>query len=535
MLLLVMQLSASVEALFGSQGNIFGRGGYGDLQRSYNAWQSSVFIRGKGLYYTQTSKSSKTGMMMSKKGSSKNYYIKYYTPIPTHLRPSQPKPSSQQPSRAPVYRPTPSPVATPGTVQPSAVATEPTPLPTVSIVSGPPQVEITNAPGGEPSTSPLPAFVPTAVPAGTTAPNTVPVGTMAPTAVDTALPTPLDSMEPPQMNTNGPTTETTIDANLEPSDVPSSVPTVPMDGSTGSPSVPITPETTVPSTSGPQSLSPMPSLPRRTSPPIAAEGAVSASAFQLTYEFEGIPTAQDFATAEALTLTYLQTVFTDFFDLNVGVDMIEFIGFPLGEALSPARVGYQVTARFSQDSDPVPSTFELDGVIQTAMQQPQVQDLLDELQALPPSNPFSQTSDIIYFSSTSALSLSQEKPEDGTSAGPIKGPPRGYYDESPESRLSPAAIGCIVGLLVTVFIVAGVVYHRRKKARKNQRPSSMLSLTERATDETLKRNPIARLYYRLRNERRAKVRAKPLTRIERLRYREARSANFGSPSVPADV
>lgn len=231
-----------------------------------------------------------------------------------------------------------------------------------------------------------------------------------------------------------------------------------------------------------------------------------ASAFSVTYFFDdGSPQASDFTAAERITLDHVQTVVTDFYAQFPSITLEDFAGFGLGRATGPARVGYDVIARFALDSNPFPTREELDFVVASAFQPPLDQELLNALTQLPPSNPFSQTTAVEYNSQTGTadrLVNLIEARERGSSD----------YNASAESdnRRRRVTIAVVSALLATVAVaslaVAGMRYYKMTKLTQPI-PSR--------NDPTspFRSGPAAAVYYRVRNR---------MEQIERKRRREQR-------------
>jgi hypothetical protein len=146
---------------------------------------------------------------------------------------------------------------------------------------------------------------------------------------------------------------------------------------------------------------------------------VTSNSFTVTYTTPtsgGNPSGADFLQAEAVTLQYLQAYIRTFFSANPFLHIDSFHGSVLGTAISPARVGYNVGVTFSSQSSQLPSQQDLDNIIQTALSQPAVQQLLTELQKLPTSNALSGTTAVAYTAGMALKSVQPISTEDQVSA-----------------------------------------------------------------------------------------------------------------------
>jgi hypothetical protein len=74
----------------------------------------------------------------------------------------------------------------------------------------------------------------------------------------------------------------------------------------------------------------------------------------------------------------------------------DFVGVGVLNEVNPIRIGYEGMAVFDE-SGSTPSQENVDLLILTAFQQPNVATLLNMLQALPAGNPFSSTSSVQYI------------------------------------------------------------------------------------------------------------------------------------------
>jgi len=126
--------------------------------------------------------------------------------------------------------------------------------------------------------------------------------------------------------------------------------------------------------------------------------------------------------------------------------MTDFVGVQIAnnEDGDPAEIGYEIIAVFDEDSEVIPSSGDLDTLIETALLPTVVDSLLAELALLEQANPFSGTTSVEY----SKLS----EPNGGTIS----------TSEATSSLLLPF-IGSFVGALIVASGIIGVVRYRRRK------------------------------------------------------------------------
>ncbi|GKZ00079.1 hypothetical protein MPSEU_000961300 [Mayamaea pseudoterrestris] len=336
-----------------------------------------------------------------------------------------------------------------------------------------------------------PIFSTTAPTASAQAPSVAPIlqspifSTTAPTAIEAPVASPVTNPPAPTANTEVPSVapilqqpvfETTAPtAGLTPVASPvvtTSAPSTSMISvpPVTSPVVQPTVTTSAP-TSGTASEAPQAS-PVASTPPQASEtpaagpttittpgpggSSVDATPFSATYEgVTGSPSAEDCDAAAEITRTYLQTAFTDFFATNPFVSLDTFNVESFGCTANPARIAYQATAVFTNDSDPsaLPVTIDLDSLLQVAFQQPMVTELTTELAALPAANPFASTSSVTY--STSAAAAQSREPTTVTALS------------QQGTSQQHVAIGFAASVCTFVFLAMAVL-RRRMRGNKRQ-------------------------------------------------------------------
>jgi hypothetical protein len=117
-----------------------------------------------------------------------------------------------------------------------------------------------------------------------------------------------------------------------------------------------------------------------------------------------VPTPENFDAAAAATSAYLQTSVEEFYSQSPFSEVVGFSGIATGDngAGDPAVISFDVTLIFSPDSAVVPTPDALDVLVDTALSPPAVNKLLEQLSALGPDNPFSNTVNAEYSPGSTA-------------------------------------------------------------------------------------------------------------------------------------
>jgi hypothetical protein len=253
----------------------------------------------------------------------------------------------------------------PGSTQPSGLNPRPTPVAVTPIVSPVP-----------PIVSPPVMVVPT--PVIISPPVNVPIGPDAATEAPTVF-----------GDTNAPTLEQTA--------LRTELPTSP-GSDTLNPSLAIMTESpTAAATISATTQSP--ALTTVAPSPIApvAGNVVPASPFSITYSTDAGATPVQLEEAAAVTLDYLETYIISQFDLSTATVLDDFMGMLTGSDAGTNTASFDATAIFSETSSFLPSTADVDALMQAAFSPPLVIGLLTALATeLSPSNPLSGTTEITY-------------------------------------------------------------------------------------------------------------------------------------------
>jgi hypothetical protein len=151
----------------------------------------------------------------------------------------------------------------------------------------------------------------------------------------------------------------------------------------------------------------------------------------------------------------------------------EFVGAGVLTEVDPIRIGYEGMAVFGENSEFPPSQEDVDILILTAFQEPNVSTLLGMLQALPAENPFSGTTSVQYIQ---GMQLSV--PARNRNGGPA----RTRNGDSGSSSTSTATVVAIVGAFVLAFLLIGLVLRRRLRARDSLKKYLPAPIDFRARD-----------------------------------------------------
>jgi hypothetical protein len=124
--------------------------------------------------------------------------------------------------------------------------------------------------------------------------------------------------------------------------------------------------------------------------------AVPVTRFEVDYKTTGTVNDFQFGEAEKITLDYLRQFMEQQFSFNSMTDLIDFRGTLVEKDNAATIATYDVTLIFSKGSIAAPSSEEADLLVFAAFNQPFVQELIKQLQALSAQNPFSQTNAVTY-------------------------------------------------------------------------------------------------------------------------------------------
>lgn len=135
-----------------------------------------------------------------------------------------------------------------------------------------------------------------------------------------------------------------------------------------------------------------------TSPPTSFNSISSRSSpYSITYSpSSDTPTPDDLNELTSLTQSYLEEYMTSFFGKTALTDLDNFLTIMVRDAFvegEPVLVQYQSNGLFSEESIFIPVTREIDNLIQDAFGD---ESYLEQVRALPTSNPFRQTETIAF-------------------------------------------------------------------------------------------------------------------------------------------
>jgi hypothetical protein len=178
---------------------------------------------------------------------------------------------------------------------------------------------------------------------------------------------------------------------------------------------------------------------------------IQATPFSVTYTLDTMddPSKNNFDEVADLTITYLQSFVADFFGQNQ-YQLIRVSGNQIANTGTgdPATIGFEIVAVFSEESEIMPTQADIDVTIDSALSEPEVDNLIDQLKVLEVENPFFNTANITYTNISRPASDSTQASNDKSSN---------------DSHVSGVVIGALAALLI--LITAGilvVVRHRRK-------------------------------------------------------------------------
>jgi hypothetical protein len=127
-------------------------------------------------------------------------------------------------------------------------------------------------------------------------------------------------------------------------------------------------------------------------------------------------------------MMYLRQFLVEQFSSTIGVDIVNLNYTVLSTSEDPVSIDFDIEVLFSANSDPIPTTAEIDTLVNLAFQEPSSNDLISGLQLLPADVPFSTTQSVSY-TMLDASSVSRS-----------------------EDLLSTKDIGIIVGSAIAAFI-----------------------------------------------------------------------------------
>lgn len=195
---------------------------------------------------------------------------------------------------------------------------------------------------------------------------------------------------------------------------------------------------------------------------IVAGNSVKSTPFSVTYTLDPVnnPSEASFNEVADLTLAYLQSYFESFFGDTPFSVLIKFFGSQVGNTGTgdPARIGFDVTAIFTDDSEIVPSQSDIDVLIDTALSEPAVQALLDQLRALGVQNPFSNTVTVDYSTDNIPTATVNSQVS---------------MNENVEGSNAPSSVVFLISAATAVAVFAAIiivmVHRRRANAAKTER------------------------------------------------------------------
>jgi hypothetical protein len=166
------------------------------------------------------------------------------------------------------------------------------------------------------------------------------------------------------------------------------------------------------------------------------------------------PNEFEFAFGGDLTTAYLNDFLVDQFNTTFGVKIATFTPRVLMTGLNPVSIEYTVDVVFAQSSAFIPSTQDVDALIELAFQQPSVQTLLDTFHMQPPDLPFMTTTSVTY------TALPDVVVDDF-----IKSYERDQDDDGNLSATQKGLISGSAAIAVLAFLLAFLAFLRRCRKR----------------------------------------------------------------------
>jgi hypothetical protein len=140
-----------------------------------------------------------------------------------------------------------------------------------------------------------------------------------------------------------------------------------------------------------------PTLLNQTNAPTNSSNSSSGVRFAVQYvAVESEPSPEQFERAQQVTLDYLEEFLVQSFELNPLTNMESFEGISIETQSNPVEISYSVDISFTADSTVVPTDADNAVLIESAFLPPAVQSLIELLQGIDATNPFSNTSSVIY-------------------------------------------------------------------------------------------------------------------------------------------
>jgi hypothetical protein len=108
------------------------------------------------------------------------------------------------------------------------------------------------------------------------------------------------------------------------------------------------------------------------------------------------PNEFEYAMAADVALMHIEAVLRDQFSNAFGVEIDVFNGMIAGMGFNPVAIDFTVAISFTNDASFIPSTQDIDTLIDLALLPPAYDDLIADYNALPADSPFSTTQSVVY-------------------------------------------------------------------------------------------------------------------------------------------
>jgi hypothetical protein len=130
--------------------------------------------------------------------------------------------------------------------------------------------------------------------------------------------------------------------------------------------------------------------------PTGATG--TASPFRLTYVLtdSAQPNDAQYTAAADIALANIEAFVRNQFSFAFGIEVDMFNGMVTTTGFNPVTIDFTVFVSFTNDSSFIPTTSEVDALIELALLPPNVDTLIAEYNALPTDTPFSSSQSVTY-------------------------------------------------------------------------------------------------------------------------------------------
>jgi hypothetical protein len=163
-----------------------------------------------------------------------------------------------------------------------------------------------------------------------------------------------------------------------------------------------------------------------------------------------------------ITLSHIESVIRDQFSTTFGAEIAAFDGMITETGFNPVTIDFAITITFADQSGFIPTTEEIDSLIELAFLPPSIDNLIGQYNALPADSPFSTTQTIQYEALSGILrdGLEEISPNSGNDRNVSK-----------SERLLTAGVFSL--LIFTIFLL--VLWFRSRRYHRQSTLSSVKS------------------------------------------------------------